>query len=791
MNRPRSPHWRRGALAVAIFVVAGCATTLATTQRLAADQANRNALVGDQSTFGSSTGGWVGNTVNVRQVSSPSYQEPGSLQLTPSGSTAIPSAWSGAPGPTASPYLTHAIPGLVYTGTADVLSGSGSSLAVNAALEFWDASGSLLKYLPSQSTTATGSWSLTAPVVAIAPPASAYVALGVEVRNSSGNWSLNIDDASLQPLHDLVQPVVGPLRTSGTQILDGNGQPVVLRGIDYYGLAARSESATVNSDTFQKLHAWGTNLVRISLNEDYWMSQSCAYDANYEHEVVQVVQDVTQLGMVALLDDHLTNPSDIGSAVCPKQVAEDAPSNPATDWFWTSVAATFKNNPLVAFDLFNEPHNISFDVWRSGGSANGIQAEGMQQLYQDVRSEGAGNLVFVEGNNWAFSPPPSGYLLNGYNIVYDVHWYTCPDNPPPTCTYQGGDPYTDTSPLQAWVSFQNQQQEPVFVGEFGWPDQTNGTFISSVITFAENHGWGWDVFAYDGTTNSPYSMVSSIPPSSPPEPSGAGMPVLNDLASHTPQPPAVPPSGSGYWMAASDGGIFAFGVPYFGSMGGTQLAAPIVSMASPPDDWGYWEVASDGGVFAFGGATYAGSMGGSPLNAPIVAMAADPVTGGYWLVASDGGIFAFDAPFYGSTGNLRLNKPIVTMVPTPDGLGYWLVASDGGVFSFGDARYLGSMGSTVLNKPIVSAQATPDGLGYWLAAADGGIFSFGDARFLGSTGALHLARPITAMEATPDAGGYWLVAADGGVFAFGDAPFAGSLGGNSLATPVIAGSTPP
>jgi hypothetical protein len=36
---------------------------------------------------------------------------------------------------------------------------------------------------------------------------------------------------------------------------------------------------------------------------------------------------------------------------------------------------------------------------------------------------------------------------------------------------------------------------------------------------------------------------------------------------------------------------------------------------------GYWLVASDGGIFSYGDARFFGSMGASHLNKPIVAMA--------------------------------------------------------------------------------------------------------------------------------------------------------------------------
>ena len=253
--------------------------------------------------------------------------------------------------------------------------------------------------------------------------------------------------------------------------------------------------------------------------------------------------------------------------------------------------------------------------------------------------------------------------------------------------------------------------------------------------------------------------------------------------------PASPPTG--YYLSASDGGIFNFGnLPFCGSTGAIILNRPMVGVAATRDGGGYWEVASDGGIFAFGDAGFFGSTGNLHLNRPIVGMAATPDGHGYWLVASDGGVFSFgDARFHGSTGSLRLNRPIVGLAPTADGAGYWLVASDGGVFSFGDARFHGSTGSLRLNRPIVGMAGTSDGAGYWLAASDGGIFSFGDARFHGSTGSLRLNRPIVGMTPTGDGAGYWLVASDGGIFSFGDARFHGSTGALRLNQPVVGMAT--
>jgi len=211
--------------------------------------------------------------------------------------------------------------------------------------------------------------------------------------------------------------------------------------------------------------------------------------------------------------------------------------------------------------------------------------------------------------------------------------------------------------------------------------------------------------------------------------------------------PAQPPcTTEGYWMVASDGGIFAYGAAgFYGSMGGHPLNQPVVGMAATPSDHGYWEVASDGGIFAFGDAGFYGSMGGHPLNQPIVGMAATADGKGYWEVASDGGIFAFgDAGFYGSMGGHPLNQPIVGMAATADGKGYWEVASDGGIFAFGDAGFSGSMGGHPLNAPVVGIAVPSSGSGYWEVASDGGIFAFG-VYFRGSAGDIALNRPVVGI----------------------------------------------
>ena len=113
---------------------------------------------------------------------------------------------------------------------------------------------------------------------------------------------------------------------------------------------------------------------------------------------------------------------------------------------------------------------------------------------------------------------------------------------------------------------------------------------------------------------------------------------------------------------ASDGGVFAFGDARFaGSSGSRRLNAPVQSLVPDADGDGYWLVASDGGIFAFS-APFFGSMGATHLNRPVTGMVGSPTGGGYLMVAEDGGIFTFgDAPFRGSLGGSPPPAPVTAV----------------------------------------------------------------------------------------------------------------------------------
>jgi hypothetical protein len=231
------------------------------------------------------------------------------------------------------------------------------------------------------------------------------------------------------------------------------------------------------------------------------------------------------------------------------------------------------------------------------------------------------------------------------------------------------------------------------------------------------------------------------------------------------------------------------------------LQRPVVGITPTVDHGGYWLVASDGGIFTFGDAAFYGSIPGlgfapagssSPkrLNAPIVGIVPSADGGGYLMVASDGGVFTFgDANFEGSCPSIGgCSGAAVAVMPDASGNGYWLVTATGHVYAFGDAATTyGAPGPQ--SVPVTSAVRTNDGGGYWILFANGVVDAYGDAPNLGGpTGSVDTVNPATTIFATSDGGGYWVASADGSVFTYGDAPYDGGASGMHLNGPIIAAS---
>ncbi|MEX0774540.1 MAG: glycoside hydrolase family 5 protein [Phycisphaeraceae bacterium] len=236
----------------------------------------------------------------------------------------------------------------------------------------------------------------------------------------------------------LAQPPITPeLKVSGNQIVTAaDGKTLWLQG-----LSVDSMQWSMGENILWSIHVaideWHANVIRLAVMDTFWFGHGKGQPpgAGAQEQYRQLVDQAAQLcaarGAYLIIDLHRFG------APMQRDVA-----------FWQDVAQRYKNNPAVLFELFNEPHGISWKVWRDGGNLKedkhtdvnptentekqaGEDSVGMQALLDAVRSTGANNAVLVGGLDWAYDLTgiTNGYALNdpagasGGGIIYVSHIY--------------------------------------------------------------------------------------------------------------------------------------------------------------------------------------------------------------------------------------------------------------------------------------------------------------------------------------------------------------------------------
>ena len=307
-------------------------------------------------------------------------------------------------------------------------------------------------------------------------------------------------------------PAALSIRVVGNHFVDGGGQPVRLLGVNRSGSEYACMDGRGSFDgpddaaSIAAMASWHINAVRVPLNEDCWLGINGAPAAssgpNYRQAISTYVRRLHEAGLYAIVDLHWsaqgTLPAD-GRTGQGRQMA-DLDHAPA---FWSSVATVFRSDPAVVFDLFNEPHDISWDCWQNGcvtSDATGRwQVAGFQSLVDAVRRTGARNPVLVAGNRW------SGDLRGWPHGVHDpaqqlaASWHV----------YYPG-PRLDS--LRDLVVRPVAGSYPVVASEFGEKDCARD-WVEDFMSWADDAGisylaWTWDTWpdcgnpvlitAYDG-----------------------------------------------------------------------------------------------------------------------------------------------------------------------------------------------------------------------------------------------------------------------------------------------------
>lgn len=223
------------------------------------------------------------------------------------------------------------------------------------------------------------------------------------------------------------------LSVKDRRIVNTHGQPVTLLGAARFSLEfeCHGDGHFTLAD-FQAMRAWGMNTVRIPLSSGFWrnLGGGCP---DYAATVRSAVANAEAAGLYVILDLQrdapFNNHSDIksGGAQCP---LPDASTDVA---FWNAVAGTYKNDPRVLFDLFGEPHDISWSQWRHGGlirttcsiysTSKSYTAIGMPALAAAVRAVAPRNLIILSGIAWGYDLSGAGgsSATSLSNILYATH----------------------------------------------------------------------------------------------------------------------------------------------------------------------------------------------------------------------------------------------------------------------------------------------------------------------------------------------------------------------------------
>jgi aryl-phospho-beta-D-glucosidase BglC (GH1 family) len=306
----------------------------------------------------------------------------------------------------------------------------------------------------------------------------------------------------------------------GNRFVDGNGKTVQLRGVNVSDLESVAVMGWNTSNPWDNgkpqwpaLASWKINAVRFPLNEASWLDYTCVDSNNkqvnpdpgnnYKQTVEETVAEATAAGFYVILDLHWSAPSNI----CPQwqNAMADADHSPA---FWTAIANTFKDNPAVIFEMFNEPFlpetESGWSTWLNGGPYNLVgnpgsssatwQVAGEQQLIQAVRTTGATNVILVGGlaysndlTGWPTHTPqdPQGQL--------GAAWHTYSNNPYVDVVSAGSSTVNMVSAVSANV--------PVAITEIGDVDGPGTTpgFAEAMLPFADKagysyFGWTWNVW---------------------------------------------------------------------------------------------------------------------------------------------------------------------------------------------------------------------------------------------------------------------------------------------------------
>jgi endoglucanase len=346
--------------------------------------------------------------------------------------------------------------------------------------------------------------------------AAVLLAVGVSIGSTWGAGTALAGRAS-EASHARSLTTLTGIRVSGHKLVNGNGAPIQLRGVNRSG----TEYACVqgwgifdgpsNAASVRAIASWHANIVRIPLNEDCWLSINgikAAYSgANYRHAILGYVRLLHRYGMYAELS--LTWGAPGGYKATHQPSAPDQTHSPA---MWTSMASTFRHDPQVILAPWGET-TIGWTCFMRSGCNNQAtfgpnrapyQTASMQQAVDRMRNAGYKGVIAIPCINYANAcgKLPDGTLYRGSTwlksrprdpanqVIAEAHIYGKNACATAACFNSSMAPITRVVPL-------------IFseTGETYDASDCGSHYVSTFMDWADRHGVGYETWTWDTWRN--------------------------------------------------------------------------------------------------------------------------------------------------------------------------------------------------------------------------------------------------------------------------------------------------
>ncbi|ODN99382.1 cellulase [Cryptococcus wingfieldii CBS 7118] len=423
----------------------------------------------------------------------------------PTASNSSSDAWASATASATNPWETASNSSSDAWGSATASSSNAWETASNSSSDAWEsATSSATNPWETASSTASDPWNVTA---------TASASDAWNSSSSTDSWGASATasatattaTSAISATASVGSMSSGKLQTSGTNIVDSDGNTVVLRGTNIGGYLVLEDwmcgitDDTGSSDRFSLStleNRFGTDQARVLVEAwaDTWLT-----DADFD-ELVEIGFNVIRLpfsfrtvqnadgswrddaftrmdwvianakarGIYTIVDFHMWPGQEDSYSAISENTDDGASQRAAVAEIWRQVAEHYIDEPAIfGYDVINEP---------TGSYGDYLQ----QDLYTAVRSVDSDRIIIHE----SISTDPSTYGWT--NVIYSMHEYNMMGSDFDSNREQWA------SGVQQYIDTWSGYGIPTLLGEF----MADGDTLDYILNQANGQGLSWLSWAH-------------------------------------------------------------------------------------------------------------------------------------------------------------------------------------------------------------------------------------------------------------------------------------------------------